>query len=407
MTCAFQPLVDLETRAVIAHEALMRGPAGTPYASPMALLEAAQDERELAALDSTVHAQALQALADHPDGRRQSLFLNIEPRGIGHLMADALAQRWARARESALAAELDVVIELTERALLEDPAVVLDSVDQMRALGARIALDDVGATPESLAFLPIVQPDVVKLDLRFIRQHGEQEIAEISNAVRAYAEETGADVVAEGVETEADHAVAVSLGATVGQGWLYGRPGPLPSALLHARPVRRVAPPTVAVAPTPYAVVAAARATQVGSKAVLLPISHSLEHASRSLSIPPILLGCFQRARYFTPGTVRRYTTLAKQLPLVAALATDMPTEPADNVRGAALERGDALEGEWNVIVVGAHYAAALVALDLGDRGGAEHDRRFAYAVTHDRPLVLAAARTLVGRLTASRSNPV
>jgi DICT domain-containing protein len=72
-------------------------------------------------------------------------------------------------------------------------------------------------------------------------------------------------------------------------------------------------------------------------------------------------------------------------------------------VRGAGLGLGDALRGEWNVIVVGPHHAAALVARDLGDTGP-DRDRRFEFALTHDRGLVLEAARSLLAWLAPARA---
>jgi DICT domain-containing protein len=56
------------------------------------------------------------------------------------------------------------------------------------------------------------------------------------------------------------------------------------------------------------------------------------------------------------------------------------------------------LAGEWTVVVVGSHYAGALIAKDLGDTGP-ERDRRFEFLVSHDRTLVLDAARSLLSRL--------
>ena len=402
--CVYQPVVDLETRQVVAREALMRGPAGTAMESPVALLDAASTDEELATLDRLAHTVALRAMAEHPDGHGKALFLNFEPRGIGQDLAPDISRPWEKAREAALASGLDVVIELTERALLADPGVMLWSIASMRELGARIALDDVGAEPESLAFLPIVRPDIVKLDLRLVREHGSLEIAEISNAVRAYAEESGAAVVAEGVETEHDHDIALSLGATLGQGWLYGRPGPLPAELAACPPLPRVRALPDLPGETPFEVVAGVRTTRRGPKGLLLPLSRSLEEASQALSIPPVLLGCFQQAKYFTPYTATRYARLAHRLPLVGALGTHMPAEPAPGVRGAALASQDALTGEWNVIVLGAHYAAALVALDHGNLQVQEAERPFDYVVTHDRSLVVATAQTLVRRLLRTQA---
>jgi DICT domain-containing protein len=108
-----------------------------------------------------------------------------------------------------------------------------------------------------------------------------------------------------------------------------------------------------------------------------------------------VLLACFQEAQNFTAATARRYTAIAQRSPLVAALGMDLTDEPAPGVRGAHFAAGDALRGEWNVLVVGPHQAAALVARDLGDQGP-EADRRFTFATTYDRALVVAAARSLL-----------
>jgi DICT domain-containing protein len=60
------------------------------------------------------------------------------------------------------------------------------------------------------------------------------------------------------------------------------------------------------------------------------------------------------------------------------------------------LSADDPLRSEWDVVVVGAHFAGAFVARDLGDQGGIDADRRFEFFVTYDRELVLEAARALM-----------
>jgi DICT domain-containing protein len=75
-----------------------------------------------------------------------------------------------------------------------------------------------------------------------------------------------------------------------------------------------------------------------------------------------------------------------------------MPATPAPGVRGASLAPGDPLRGEWAVIMVGPHFAAALVARDCGD-DGPDVDRRFDVVITHDRDLVVRAAQPLLDRL--------
>ena len=113
------------------------------------------------------------------------------------------------------------------------------------------------------------------------------------------------------------------------------------------------------------------------------------------------MLATFQDARFFTPATRARYERLADRAALVGALGRGLAAEPAPGVRGADLGRDEALRGEWDVAVIGPHFAGAFVARDLGD-GGPDGDRRFDYFVTYERELVVAAARTLMSRIVAA-----
>ena len=114
--------------------------------------------------------------------------------------------------------------------------------------------------------------------------------------------------------------------------------------------------------------------------------------------MPPLLLSSFQHARHFTTATQRRYTELGATLPFVCAIGTDMQRRPAPQVHGAAITADDPLAHELTVIVLGAHFAGALIARDLGD-SGPDLERRFAYLVTHHRPTIINAARTIAYRL--------
>jgi DICT domain-containing protein len=88
------------------------------------------------------------------------------------------------------------------------------------------------------------------------------------------------------------------------------------------------------------------------------------------------VLSSFQSATFFTPGTATRYANLHDRAAFIAALGVWMPIEPVPGVRGAVLDPDDVLTGEWDVAVLSPHFAAALVARDLGDRGP-DNDSRF------------------------------
>ena len=97
------------------------------------------------------------------------------------------------------------------------------------------SLDDVGIDERSLALMPFLAPDVIKLDMSLIQERRPTPAsARVLNSVAAEAERTGAVLLAEGIDTEAHLARARAVGATLGQGWYFGRPGALPAPLPEA-----------------------------------------------------------------------------------------------------------------------------------------------------------------------------
>ncbi|MDQ1726967.1 MAG: hypothetical protein QOK14_1012 [Frankiaceae bacterium] len=395
----YQPLVHLATRETVGYEALARGPVGTPFENPMTMLDAARAAGRLPELDWACRAAAVRGALIGGLRPPFTLFINAEPDTIGTPCPDELAPLLATAES-----ELRVVTEFTERALARDPSGLLSAVNEARHVGWGVALDDVGAEPASLALLPFLHPDVIKLDLRLVQARTDGEIAAIANAVRAHAERTGAVVLAEGIETEEQAQTAVVLGATYGQGWLFGRPGPLPVlSVVPADPFPLLPAEPDHGRATPFEVVAAARSTQRIAKRLLIPMSHHLEDQAQVGGEPAVVLGCFQHVRYYTEGTRARFEKLAGATALAAVLGRGLDLGPDSAVRSANLSPFDPLADEWNVIVVGPFFAAALVARDLGDEGP-DNERRFDFVITHDRALVLAAARAALQRITVHES---
>jgi EAL domain-containing protein (putative c-di-GMP-specific phosphodiesterase class I) len=355
----------------------------------MELLDQARTEGLLGELDWACRASALRGAAASQLDPRLSWFVNVEPESLA---IPCPPQHLTTMTESS--AGLRVVVELTERALVQHPGRLLNAVERVRELGCGVALDDVGAEPASLALLPFVRPDVVKLDMRLVTQHMAREVAAVSNAVRAHTEATGAAILAEGIETEQDVFVARALGATHGQGWYFGRPGALPEQVEVTTPLPVIGAPAACATRTPFEIVSDAKPTSIVEKRLLRPISRHLEDQAYVGGLPTVILACFQHAEYFTPRIAERYGQLASATAFTAALGVELEPDPAPGVRGAVLASDDRLRDEWNVLVVGPHYAGALVARDLGDTGP-DQERRFEYAVTHDREVILEASRSL------------
>ncbi len=391
----YQPVVDLVSGDVVGMEALARGPADGPLARPDDLFAVARRAGRLAELDMLCRGRAVEAAHAAGMSGPLALFVNVEPLTVA-------TQLIPFAATSALAARgVRIVAELTERDLTADPARLFSFADQVRAHGFHIALDDVGADPASLALMPFLRPEVVKLDLRLVQAHPGPEVAEIMSAVAAYAEHSEALVLAEGVENAEHLAAARSLGATLGQGYWFGPAMPA-SELPGIRPPRLVPPwrrPATRVPRgSPFATVARVRTPRRATAPLLLSVSHFLEGQAAEMGELAVVVSAFERAAAFTPATRRRYRALARSAAFVGALGVGMPAEPEPGVRGADLSPGDPVCREWDVAVVGPHFAAALVARDLGDGTAADPDRTFDYVLTHDRPLVLDVARSLLAR---------
>ncbi len=393
LSAVYQPIVALEDLEVIGYEALVRGPAGSGLERPDQLFGAAAVANLATDLDEACREAAVAGALDAGFDPSSTLFVNVEASTL-----DEDRRFLPIAEEAVLDGRLRVMVELTERALTARPRELFELVRWLRERGFGIALDDVGVDDGSLALMPLIAPDVIKLDMSLTRRRPGADLARVVHAVQAEAERTGATVVAEGIETDEHLRRAIALGARFGQGWLFGRPGPLPADL--SAPSKRVPISGHQLDPaaaSPFTVVAAERSTIVGDKPLLLSFSRQLEARAEGLDRGVVVLATFQDQRFFTERSARHYQELARRAVLVGAFGVGMSASPMPGVRGVSIDESEALRGEWNVIVLSPHFSAAFVGRDLGDEGPDE-SRRFEFAITHDRALVIDAARTLLLR---------
>ena len=224
VTAAFQPIFDLRDGAVIGYEALARPVDGT---SPEELFATARAEGRLTQVDRECRAEALRAAAEAGLGAPFALFLNAD---AGALELDLPDLPMGGAT---------LVMEITETALTERPEAVLRTLTELRTRGWGVSLDDVGADSRSLAVMPLLYPDVIKLDLRLLAERDPLDLARIVTAVGAEAERRHATVLAEGIDSDAQLEMARAAGATLGQGFMLGEPAPLPDPLpTPGRPLR-------------------------------------------------------------------------------------------------------------------------------------------------------------------------
>lgn len=213
MTMVFQPVVNLEDRQVVGYEALARFADGRP--PDQWFRDAASIglglELELAAvtlaLDTAPHAGYLS--------------LNVSPET---LTADALFELLQERNRAS-----SIVLEVTEHAVVEDYTDITAAVDRLRALGARLAVDDAGSGISSFQHVLRLRPDIVKLD-RWMVDHLDTDLARqaLVRFLVAFATEVDLELVAEGIERQDELRTCLLLGVRHGQGYALGRPAPAP-----------------------------------------------------------------------------------------------------------------------------------------------------------------------------------
>ncbi|WP_421378720.1 EAL domain-containing protein [Paraburkholderia sp. DD10] len=229
LSAVFQPIIDFEDGAILGYEGLIRGPAGTPLEAPFALFSQALAEGCAIELERAAAHTCIEAFARlGVDGK---LFLNFSAGAIRQL-ADAREDTLALLRHRGLDPQR-IVIELTEQSMIADVGSFLPVISALRTAGAQFALDDYGTANASMNLWVRLQPDVVKIDRFFIHDIACDPLKfEAVRAMQHFASASGAQLVAEGIENEADLIVVRDMGIACGQGYFFGRP--------HAQPARHV-----------------------------------------------------------------------------------------------------------------------------------------------------------------------
>lgn len=219
---AMQPIVATNNRGVYGYEALVRTTEPTlPH--PGAFFDAAERLGRLHDLGRAIRAAVARVGASAPGS--SLLFVNLHPRDLlDDDLFDPAAPLTAMAHR--------VVLEITERASLDEIRDARQRVARLRALGFQIAVDDLGAGYAGLTSFTLFEPQVVKLDMSLVRDVNNARIKrELIHSMTTLCHELGMLVVAEGVETREERDTLVDLGCDLLQGYLLARPGaPFPVA---------------------------------------------------------------------------------------------------------------------------------------------------------------------------------
>ena len=292
-----------------------------------------------------------------------------------------------------------LVLQIDGARVLTHPAATLRAAERARRDGWTVAVRGVGASEASLAVLPLLDPDVVRLDVSVVREHELRRISEVFEAVRAHSLLTGSLVMAEGVTSAADDNTVRMLGSSLAAGpFYYARGEHAAEAAIVSEMLGQRTQQLLAAHSSPYTLVTARHEPQVADKRALVALSKELEREALAAGGTAMVLSCFQHARHLVPSTLERYAELARAGSMVAMLGAGIDTPPVPLARNAPLDDADPLRREWTIVVITSSWTKLLTAHDFGD-AGADADRRFSYVVTDDRDLALEAGRSLLSRI--------
>jgi EAL domain-containing protein (putative c-di-GMP-specific phosphodiesterase class I) len=217
MWMAFQPIVDTAAKRVFGYEALMRAKEPSlPH--PGAVLAAAERLDRMHDLGRRVRALAAEAFERAPSD--VLLFVNLHTR-------DLLDPELYEAGAPLTKIAKRVVLEITERATIDDVKDVQERVARLRRIGFRIALDDLGAGYAGLSSFAALEPEIVKLDMSLVRNVHLSDIrSRLIGSMTGLCKQMGMLVVAEGVEVVEERDSVRAIGCDLLQGYLYAKPGP-------------------------------------------------------------------------------------------------------------------------------------------------------------------------------------
>jgi EAL domain-containing protein (putative c-di-GMP-specific phosphodiesterase class I) len=223
---AYQPTVDFATREVVGVEALIRwNHPVRGLLQPVEFIPFAEESGLIVEIGTWVLGEACRQAADW---RRQGLTtgefamaVNVSAR---QLVGDGLIRDVEAALSRSGLAASDLVIEVTESAVLEDPDHAVMTLGALRARGIQVAIDDFGTGYSSLSQLQTLPVDVLKIDRAFIAGAGSSSAVALTETLVQLGRMLNLRTVAEGIETAAEAATLQALGCNLAQGYYFGRP---------------------------------------------------------------------------------------------------------------------------------------------------------------------------------------
>jgi EAL domain-containing protein (putative c-di-GMP-specific phosphodiesterase class I) len=359
----FQAVLDASRSHVVGFEALARGPEG-PLRAPRRLFAAARAVGRAGELDWICRAAAFRIFMDarlHPS---VSLFVNVEPDSlIAPCPEDLLPVIWdAETR-------LRVFIDIAGQGLLRHPVEVLESVRRARAAGWGVVLNDLEFSAAAVSLLPVLEPDVIRLDQRAVRQ-GSDRVAAALAAALTEAERVGTALLVDNVE-ETPGSLARSVAAGYVQGRLLAVEGKLPAAV-PPPPAPIPLRATEGTGATPWEVVAASSAlaaTDVTDESLDRLMRQFVTQAARGAETPAVGL-VTSVYRTTTAEAAGQHRSALENAPVSVLVGQDMGIFQDWRTRTAEPPVGHPLRGELCFVALSASHSSVLAARPTAVRDG-------------------------------------
>ena len=214
---AFQPIVDMSTKTIFAHEALIRGPNGEGAHTILSKVNNDNTYR----FDQACRVKAVKTAAEL--NLKGMLSINFMPNAVYRPELCISTTLEAAKKYNFLAS--NIIFEFTEQEIVQDTKHLLNIVSEYKKLGFKTALDDFGAGYAGLNLLANFQPDIIKIDMDLIRDVDTSKSRQtIIKAVTRMCEELNVIVLAEGVETANERDALLNFGISLFQGYLFCKP---------------------------------------------------------------------------------------------------------------------------------------------------------------------------------------
>ncbi len=213
------PIFKLDEVKVVGHEILSRGPEGA-FEMPDDLFRVSCEYNLLTIVDLRCLKTCLAASALPKFESDVRFHVNLFPSTIIDTPIDRLMTLFPDDGKTR-----DYCIEISEQQFIGDPAYLRDHVNAIKEHGIKVAIDDVGFGRSSLESLIILEPDIVKIDRKYVTGiAAEPAKARLLKRLVKVVNSLGAELIAEGIEEKEELEMLIEIGVNYGQGWYWGKP---------------------------------------------------------------------------------------------------------------------------------------------------------------------------------------